>query len=172
MKWLYGIIGLIVVGGGIWYAMNMNGDANDATIQTAEQANTQDAPSNESQQFRGSLKDLMARSGSWRCDISVTTEGVTASGTTYVAQGKVRADFVSEVPQFGSVASPMIMRDNTAYTWTDMMNQGFKFPIQGAEVEPEVSAEVAAQMNQAYDYSCAAWPTDESKFALPSDITF
>jgi len=169
MKILYALIGLAVVGIGAWFVMNPRPAADTPTV---EQEQARDLPSNETQAFKGSMQQLMARGGSWRCDVSLTTEGVTTSGTTYVAGGMVRADFVSNVPQIGNVESHMIMRDNTAYTWTSMMNQGFKFPIESAEGQPEVSAEVAAQVNQQYDYRCTAWPTDESKFALPSGITF
>ena len=169
MKILALFVGLALVGGGAWYVLQKQ-DASEAPSQSQEAGS--DAPSNESGKFRGSLQQLMARSGSWRCDVSMTTEGVTSTGTTYVANGNVRADFVSNIPQVGSIESHMIMKDNTAYTWTSMAPQGFKFPISGQENQPEVSAEVAAQINQAYDYDCRAWPTDESKFALPSGITF
>lgn len=128
--------------------------------------------SSETQNFKGSMQELMARGGSWKCDVSVTTEGITSTGTTYVAGDMVRADFVSTMPQVGNIETHMLMRDNTAYTWSSMMNRGFKFPISGAEGQPEVSAEMAAQVNQDYDYRCAAWPTDENKFALPTGITF
>lgn len=168
MKILYALIALAVVGGGAWFVMNRE----EATGAPSSAQESSEMVSTETQNFKGSMQELMARGGSWKCDVSVTTEGITSTGTTYVAQGRVRADFVSEIPQVGKMESHMLMRDNTAYTWTSMMNQGFKFPIKGNEVEPEVSAEVAAQINQDYDYRCTAWPTDESVFALPSGITF
>lgn len=182
MKALYWIIGAVVVVGGAWVVMGMptnlglggwgDGDASKNTQGDTSGPTQTTAPSNETQQFKGSMQSLMVRGGSWRCDVSVMTEGITTSGTTYVAKGMVRSDFVSNVPQVGNVESHMIMRDNTAYTWSSMTKQGFKFPIQGGEAQPEVSAEVAAQVNQEYDYKCTAWPTDESKFVLPSGITF
>lgn len=170
MKILYGIIALVVVAGGAWYVMQ--GTAEAPSQEMASESRTDGATAHESQIFSGSMQDLMTRSGSWQCDVSVTAEGITTSGTTYVSGGKIRADFTSNVPQVGNIESHMIMRDNTAYTWSNMMNRGFKFPIKGNEVEPEVSAEMAAQVNQNYDYNCKAWSADENKFALPTGITF
>lgn len=168
MKILYALIGLVVVGAGVWFVMNQQ----PASDTASNASGSSEMVSSETQDFKGSMQELMGRGGSWKCDVSVTTEDITSTGTTYVAQDMVRADFVSEIPQVGKMESHMLMRDKTAYTWTSMMSKGFKFPISRNEGEPEVSAEVSAQLNQDYDYHCVAWPTDESKFALPSGITF
>jgi hypothetical protein len=169
MKILYALIGLVVIGAGAWFVLGQKEASSEASMQGSE---TSEPVSTETQAFKGSMQELMARGGSWRCDVSITAEGISSTGTTYVAEGKVRADFVSTMPQVGQVETHMLMLGNTAYTWTSMMNTGFKFPIRGAEADPEVSAEVSAQLNQDYDYRCTAWPTDESKFELPSGITF
>ena len=171
MKILYALIALVVVGGGAWY---LTQGTVEAPTQESDRAQTNTAPANpnDQQTFSGSLQELMARGGSWTCDVSSTAGGVTSSGTTYVANGMVRSDFSSDIPQVGNIESHMIVRDGLAYTWTSMMNQGFKFPIAEAEGEAEVSAEVAAQVNQNYDFSCRAWSADASKFALPADVTF
>lgn len=169
MKALYALIGLLIIIAIAWFFLQGTAEA-PATGEP--QAMQQQENTQTNGVFSGSMQQLMARGGSWQCDVSVTNEGITTTGTTYAANGKMRADFVSNVPQAGTVESHMIMRDNTAYTWTSMMNRGFKFPIQGGEAQPEVSAEVAAQVNQNYDFNCTAWTTDESKFTLPSGVTF
>ncbi len=171
MKILYTLIALIVVGGGAWYLMR---GTVEAPTQDSDRAQTNEVPAaaSDEQNFSGSMQELMARGGSWTCDVSSTAGGVTSSGTTYVANGMVRSDFTSEIPQVGNIESHMIVRDGLAYTWTSMMNQGFKFPISQAEGEAEVSAEVAAQVSQDYDFSCSPWAVDVSRFALPSGITF
>lgn len=169
MKILYALIALVVVGGGAWYAMQ---GTVEAPTQETERAQVNEAPVSDIQNFSGSMQELMARGGSWTCDVASTAGGVTSSGSTYVANGMVRSDFSSNIPQVGNVESHLIVRDGLAYTWTSMMSQGFKFPVSQAEGEAEVSAEVAAQMNQDYDFSCEPWVTDESVFALPNRITF
>lgn len=172
MKILYGIIGLILVAGGVWYATSMTPTETETVDANTENMNS-DAPSTEAMNFKGSLQGLVARGGSWQCEVSVTTEGVTTKGTSYIASGMVRTDFVSTVPQYGEIESHMIMRDSTVYTWSNLMPQGMKFPIvDGTMGGARSSTEVTPQFDGEYDYTCKAWPTDESKFALPTDITF
>lgn len=173
MKILYALVGLAVLGGGAWFFLQMQGAAVPETPQNTVSQNPQaNTPSDEAQNFSGSMQELMARGGSWTCDVSSTAGGIASSGTTYVANGMVRSDFTSNIPQVGNIESHMIVRDGLAYTWTSMMNQGFKFPISEGEGEAEVSAEVAAQVNQDYDFSCRPWAVDVSTFALPSGIEF
>lgn len=174
MKILYGIIALVVVSGGAWYVMNLPETASPTeTPDSNSPRMNSDAPSNESMQFKGSLQALAARGGSWQCDVSVTTEGVTTKGTTYVTGEMVRADYVTDVPQYGDIESHMIMREATVYTWSNLMSRGMKFPITDGKMSGERSTtEVTPQFDGEYDYSCKAWPTDESKFALPQGITF
>lgn len=174
MKILYACIGLVIVAAAVWYALGRSEETVPETVDspaTSQEASS-DLVSDEKQQFKGSLKELMARGGSWKCDVSATASGITTSGTTYIAMDMVRGDFTATVPQIGNVETHMIMREKTAYTWTSMSNKGFKFPYSEGEGQPEVSAEVGAAVNQDYDFSCSAWPTDESKFALPTGITF
>jgi hypothetical protein len=181
MKALYWIVGVVVVAGGAWAVMGMpgldrsGGGNTDTSPDTQDVSNASEATDvqDEPGEFKGSLQDLVARSGSWQCEVSVTTQGVTTKGTTYASGGKVRADFVSSVPGYGDITSHMIMRDATVYTWSSMMSTGMKFPIQDGKMQGDrKSTEVTPQFDQMYDYSCAAWTTDESKFALPSGITF
>lgn len=170
MKWAYIAAGLVVVAGGAWLAMGglTNDVENEMPNNTEQSGETSDT-----QQFSGSMQDLLSRSGSWQCDVSVNAGGVVSNGTTYVSGGKMRADFTSNIPQVGSVETHMIMRDNTAYTWSSMMNRGFKFPIQNGQVSASgADAQAAAAFNQNYNYDCDVWARDESKFALPSNITF
>lgn len=171
MKILYTLIALVVVGGGAWYLMQGTVEAPTQDANGA-QMNEVPAAAPDEQKFSGSMQELMARGGSWTCDVSSTAGGVNSSGTTYSANGMVRSDFTSSIPQVGNIESHIIVRDGFAYTWTSMMNQGFKFPIGEAEGEAEVSAEVAAQVNQDYNFSCTPWVVDESVFTLPSTIAF
>lgn len=181
MKALYWIIGVVVVAGGAWVALGMPTNLGlGGWTETDSGSNTQngtttgsDAPSTENQDFKGSLQELITRGGSWKCDVSVTVENITTTGTNYVGGGKVRADFTSVVPEFGNITSHMIMRENTVYSWSDLSPKGLKFAVENGEVQdPRTSTEATPQFDQAYNYTCSAWPTDESKFELPSGITF
>lgn len=183
MKILYTFLGTVVVVGVAWVLIGMPtslglggwGEADPAKntqgIETADDTPMQPVEPGASD-FTGSMQELIARGGSWTCSVSSTAGGVASNGTTYAANGMVRSDFTSEIPQVGSIESHMIVRDGLAYTWTSMMNQGFKFPISEGDGEAEVSAEVAAPVHQDYDFSCSPWVADASRFALPAGITF
>lgn len=176
MKIVYALIGILILGGGAWYVFtNDTQDTPEAgqNQQVTQGAEVRETPSDEPGQFKGSLQQLVARAGSWQCAIDVTTQGITTKGTTYIAGGKVRADYVSSVPGYADIESHMIMRDEAVYTWSSLMAQGMKFPLEDGKMQGDrKSTEVTPQFDQAYDYTCAVWSTDESKFALPSGITF
>lgn len=176
MKILVAVVGLVAVGGVAWYFAG--GRADDVAPLNVEEY-VQDVGPNASEAaesegtFSGSMKDLLGRAGAWRCEVSVDSDGVVSTGTTYVSGGKMRADFTSNIPQVGNVASHMITRENTVYTWTSMMNRGFKFPVENGEVEASGQNSQQANMyNKNYDYDCKMWAADEGVFSLPSGVTF
>lgn len=169
IKILLGVVALFALGGVAWFFAGGKYDikgkpAPDDLRQEEVQVET-------AGEFSGSMGDLIARSGSWQCTVSVNASGVVSEGTTYISGGKMRSDFTSTIPQVGDVSSHMIMRENTVYTWSSMLNRGFRFPVQGGQAQGQGSAE-AAMFNENYNYDCDVWLADESKFELPAGITF
>jgi hypothetical protein len=171
MKILIGVVGLVAVGGAAWFFAGGKYDIqgklppDDARqeVVTEEKAGT----------FKGSMGDLLSRAGSWQCDVSVHADGVVSEGTTYVSGGMMRSDFTSTIPQVGNVSSHIIVRDDVAYTWTSMLNRGFRFPVQGGVAQAGgQGGQQAAMFNGNYDYDCDIWVADESKFELPAGVTF
>jgi hypothetical protein len=167
-KILYIVIGLAVVGGGAWWALS------GGTTQSAENPNTETATSSDSPEtFSGNFQALLSRSGSHKCEMSTTTNGVTTSGVIYVSNGNVRGDFSSVVPQYGTIASHMISKDGFVYTWTSMSSQGFKFPmsVDGA-VNTSGNTQADALLKANYSYSCTPTTVASSQFELPANIKF
>lgn len=158
---LLAILGVAVVGVGGWILF---------TTTPSEEGQNQEQEENVVTDQRGSMEQLVARGGSWECSVSSETENSTSSGVVYVANGMIRGDFTSVVPQLGTVESHMIVRDEYVHTWSSAMSQGVKLPV-----AMDASAEVSAGENpyQAeYDYSCKPWSGDNSRFVLPSNVTF
>lgn len=173
MKIILGFIALLVIGAGAWYYAG--GDMSDLQGAFGEKHNeaVTPHPADNVQEFHGSLEDLLARPGAWQCDVSVTVQGLTTSGTVFAAGKKLRGDFTANVPQFGNMQTHLIATGDTLYTWTSLMDRGYKFPITGGSVKASGSdAETAAAFNQDYDYRCRSWTADETKFALPAGIVF
>lgn len=161
---LIGLVALVVVlGGGAWFLSSR--DAKQPPVPTTVQE----------QQGAASFGELIARAGSWTCTVSTSVEAAPSEGTTYIADGKIRADFVSRPVMLGGkeVATHMIQSDGYVYTWSDMMPQGMKMLIpkdmptsSAGDAVGTVSADAQVQ------YSCLPWIVDASKFEPPSNISF
>lgn len=120
---------------------------------------------------KGSMQDLIAQGGAWKCEFTHKTDVSDSTGIVYVSNGMIRGNFISQVPQLGEVKSSMIARDTFIYTWSDMMPQGFKMPM--SPNGPFATAQ--GQTNfyaEALDYNCIAWEADLSLFEVPTTVTF
>lgn len=114
-----------------------------------------------------SLKELLSLGTSQTCTF---TDGAN-TGVVYIAGGKVRGDFST---QEGGVATQAhsIMDGTDAYTWMDSMNVGFKVSMLAPTSPRGDVPQEGMDMDKKVDYHCSSWTVDESKFALPTDITF
>lgn len=115
--------------------------------------------------------ELIGRAGSWRCDVEASIEEVPSQGTAYIADGKIRADFATQVAALGGqeVASSMIWADGYVYTWSDTSPQGMKMPLAQAG---SVESAGAVSSDERIEYSCAPWTADQSLFMPPAGIVF
>lgn len=164
---MYGAVGVVVIAAGAYFMM---GSSSQSSL-SSDEMNERNAQVSESSV--GTMADIMARGGAWKCTVSTTASGVTSGGTVYVADGKVRGDFTSQVPQAGTVEVHMIADGTYAYTWTNMMKTGFKMSTaKPAETNDTPTAYAQDFYNAKYDYQCSPWTADASKFVLPTDITF
>ncbi|OGG58491.1 hypothetical protein A2765_02040 [Candidatus Kaiserbacteria bacterium RIFCSPHIGHO2_01_FULL_56_24] len=170
MKILYALVGLVVISVGAWLVLGQKGGAVE-TISPGVEAS--DLSSSGTMEFNGSLQQLMARSGSWQCEYAADVGGTSVKGTTYISGGKIRSDILTTIPQLGrNVDMHMILLGNTAYTWNSMSPQGMKITMNNGQANAGAGEQAWAQFNQQYGYMCKSWATDESKFTLPSGITF
>lgn len=162
---LIGLIALVVVvGGGVWLLSSKN-TTQDRTGETHQ-------ASSDAVRGEGTFGELLARAGSWKCDVAVAIEEAPSQGTVYVADGKIYANFTAQVEAMGGqrVRTEMIQADGYVYTWSDMTPQGFKMPL------PEGDSTQDAPQGVSYDsrvnYDCAPWAVDASVFTPPSAVTF
>lgn len=169
MKLTLIVVGVIACGVGAWLFLGSRDLIGSRNIESATSSGDGTA---ESLVFTGSMRQLLARRGAWECIVSSNAGGVVTEGKAYGANGEVRGDFSSQVPQVGVVESHLIVREGSVYTWTPMSDQGFRFPLGMAEGEAEVSADVSAPLTNDYQFACTAWAPTESTFTLPSGVTF
>ena len=124
--------------------------------------------------FTGSLADLLARPGDWKCTFGAQGTGFSSSGISYVSAGKMRSDFTSKIEQLKqTVDSHMIQDGGFVYVWTSLAPQGFK--AKATLGTKDAATQFGAQgvnIDQKYSYNCTPWKADASLFALPKDVTF
>ncbi len=117
------------------------------------------------------LKSLIAKGVAQSC--TYTNEGMSAS--VYISGGKVREDFDVTVDD-KVMKSHVIVMDNTIYSWSDGQTMGMKMSYDpNATAPPEAVSSDSSESfdaNADMDYKCSAWVVDNSKFTLPSNVTF
>ncbi|MDE1924634.1 MAG: hypothetical protein KGH79_00415 [Patescibacteria group bacterium] len=158
-KALIGAVAIIIIAGGVYYFVAKNNSAPVA------------APAADFTGQNGaamSLQSLVAAGAPVACTFSTTTESGSESGTVYVANGAVAGDFTEKGAQ-GTIDAHMIVENNTSYVWTSMSTTGFKSTVtQGQASTQSNGVNYSSPMN----YSCQPWTPDQSKFNLPSNISF
>lgn len=174
MSTKYILIGLAVVvllGGGYLLFSNSAAPQQNAT-QGTQADTTQDATGNGA--FTGSLADLVGRGGDWKCTFGSEGTGFSSSGTSYVSQGKMRADFTSKIEQLKqTVDSHMIQDGGFVYVWTSLAPQGFKAKTTlGTKDSATQFNAQGVNIDQKYAYNCTPWTVDGSLFDLPTGVTF
>ncbi len=120
---------------------------------------------------QGSFKDLMASGKPQKCETSYVSGNITSTGTTYVAGDKMRGDFSSEV-EGKTTESHMIIRDQTVYTWIEVMGTTMAFKTSLNTSNASTTQTRSVDINQRVDYNCEDWTVDESMFVLPTGVTF
>lgn len=161
---LLGLLALIVVvGGGVWFfsqkdageqgMMDENEMMNDGTSSFAE---------------------LLHRTGSWKCTVSVEIEESPSEGTVYVSDGKVRADFTSRPKTMGGteVKTHMVQTDGYVYTWSDLLPQGMKMMLPKDSTATADTTTGVVGTDSDVDYSCAPWVGDNAQFTPPASVSF
>ena len=130
--------------------------------------------------FEGTLKDLMKRGKDSRCTYSVDIEGVQQSGVIYMADKKVRGDFIVRITDEKETKTHFINDGEYQWVWSDGNSEGMKMSMEKLEAmqeemqyegQAETNASVRA-MNERIDYDCSAWRVDKSKFVLPKNVNF
>lgn len=165
------IVLLLVVGG----ALIMSTRNKPATTVTTSGTQTNKAQEKSPPVAQKSLKDLLAAGIPQKCTYKDVSGQTNVTGTTYIANGKVRGDFTSTI-EGKTTTGHTIYDGKTSYIWTDGTTSGFKMEIDPSTPSASESSTPSTQqgldLNKTIDYSCGVWIADQSLFNPPSDITF
>ncbi len=122
------------------------------------------------------FSDFAKQGGSYKCTVTqYIDQGMTQSteGTVYLDGGKIRGEYSTKV-QGMSIDTSVIVRDGFAYTWTSMSPTGYKIAVKDQAGDTNASANGSYSWNDKMigDYNCESWSADQSKFAVPTSVTF
>ncbi len=113
--------------------------------------------------------------GSYKCDVKQSVSDFVSSGTVYMNEGKLRGEF-STVAEGRKMDSSFIMKEGYTYNWSSMIPMGVKVKIPDTSATPNTSTNTSGTYSwnaeQIGEYNCEEWKADETKFELPSGITF
>jgi len=118
------------------------------------------------------FSEFMKQGGSYQCDVTQTVATMTTSGKVYIHDKLVSGKFsVSVAGQ--TVETNMIMRDGFSYTWTNLgKNTGIKTKVDAPATGGTAPSTMTWTGAQIGDYNCEPWTADDTKFEIPTTITF
>ncbi len=172
-KVLIGVIVVILIAAGGWFAYSKSNEKDDAQART--DANTAEN-SNDDSIFDSSANTLRGLLGFKNAVCTYSDQE--GSGTIYIAnEDRMRYNFTSTNPEQPS--GSMIMSDGTQYIWEDATKEGFTMRYNPNDARDEAAGSNATDQNeesvdldQEYNFSCEKWSVDQSVFTPPSDVTF
>lgn len=174
------VIALLV--GGFAY-MTLFGHRDNSSSQTEETvATTETATSTKAPELPlsgvGTLSSLQARGVSLECQITYDSADYEydTEGTYFVADGKVRGDFVIPAPELGGeVVSSLIVDQTNLYYWSVIDGESFGFmSSKSANANPQaVKKQEPIPSDENVRYVCKPWTViDGSIFVPPATVTF
>ena len=169
MKVVIGFVVAIALVSGIWYMSNSSKNGG------AENGMEDSSSTKEEVMSVGSVSELAAKGGQYKCTFSIVDPNADSSGTVYIDGKKFRGDFTSTVKAINQTVSTHSLSDGAySYTWTENTNTGFKVPVistgsgSGAMSGTMDFSAFGAQGN----WQCAGAKFDETTFAIPANINF
>lgn len=156
---LFGVVGYFVMSG--------SKGKSDASL-TGANDSSQDADDKSS--GKNSIKSLLTAGKNTSCTVAYPNDG--GSGTIFVADKKMRGDFNMKDASGKITESHMVFDGDMSYFWTG--TQGTKMMIDAnAKATPTSESSVpGADLDNQMDMNCAGWSVDNSKFTVPSNVTF
>ena len=176
------IIGLVVIGGGIWvYTTSSNPGPAETNVSTEPEpaANQDDAEDDLS--GLGSFQSILGLGGSVRCEFTSTYASQAAEGTFYTDGERFRVESTIEGPGTGAIVSNMINDGDFTYTWGTTPEGTMAIKMANAEMDastdatttgPAMADEAYVDLEQQVEYDCQRWQADNSAFVPPADIDF
>ncbi len=179
------IVALIGVGGGVAYYKHTKAKVavdQSTTNSTDVKGDTNVQATTAQENSRGqTLRALLGLGISKMCTFSDTTSAGTNSGTVYISGKNMRMDGTMTSTAGVVTESHMIKADDTSYMWytKDGKTQGVKMSMAmldttktSVKTVAPTTPKPAVDLDAKVSYNCSNWSADNSKFTVPSNVTF
>src|SRR3989338_3588990 len=166
--WL-GVGGLVVVAVIVIFAMQGRNGVENTSLTNDEQAIENETSGTQ----RNSFAELMQSCENVTCTYEFADASGSQNGTVYVAGQNMRGDFTIAAAGTGSYETHMISDGEWSYMWCGPLgaSQGTKIKVT-ADSSAEATNEQTFDYDDEYDFDCEEWNRDDSKFDLPSGVSF
>jgi len=134
---------------------------------------TTNTDTNSVSKIKGSIFDLIKKEIPLKCTYTFNSGSAVANGTIFSSGGKMRSEYMVNIggKEMRQVA---VMDGSYVYSWTandPTIKQGMKIKINPDDQTGTKNDQVKS-MQEEMDYKCLPWLVDNSKFQVPTDITF
>jgi len=147
-----------------------------STDATARDTQPADLPERESFAGAGSIESLYNRNQNLECQITYIPNPLEAeiSGNMFIADERVRADFVVPAPDLtGQSVASIIYDTATLYIWSEIDGQLFGVKQDQSEFTGFGDSSAAIDYTTQIQYDCLTWPAvDNTIFLPPTNVLF
>jgi len=158
------VIAALAVGG-------MYLQASKKVTPTTKPAATTSQPKKTSNSINGSLLDLLSGGKTLSC--KVTYPDNKGTGTIVVADKKFAGDFAVKDSTGKETVAHMISDGTNVYIWSQGLQMGVKMNLNAAKsATSNAQVKQTVDINQNVDMQCGTWVVDNSKFVVPTTVTF
>lgn len=171
-------LALLVAGGA--YAMSATKKTINVENETSNTNEKKSDSMSDNGLFKGSFFDLLSANKNVRCtfEYDMDEQNASTKGEMYISGSKARGVFkIKTVNTPTEIESDVLSDGKIMYTW--MNGVGFKMNLEEIKkasndinsADPKAKDNLK-EFNQKADYKCENWVVDNSKFTVPTDITF
>ena len=174
---LFGIVALCV---GVFAVSMLFGPASDGTMTqntSGVEISQNETFQTETEEITGqaSLRSLIIQTEPVECRVIYNPGNQTGAieGTVFIASERLRADFVTNSPDFGEFVSSYVVDGDTVYSWAVIEGEGYGVELTRQDFENTETTDVPVSYSDVVQYTCTPWRNvDNSIFARPGNVLF
>lgn len=161
------VAGALIVGGYFAFSQsNPDPKEEEKVVTDTDSAKTSDK--------KIAFAEFLKTGGSYKCTVRQYVGDMNVVGQAYISDGLIRGEYNTKA-QGMNIDATMIVRDGYTYTWSSIApGMGFKAKVVESDGGSKTATAGTYSFNaeQIGDYDCDDWDLDESKFVVPTTITF